>query len=375
MPTEAASPGPRAPAAPPLRLHHDLPRTVEAGASIRWSCTLEATRELAAHSRIGLARLWPSDWGDLHGQSRIGCGAGSFEHYLRHARDAALLDFVGHQANCFLVRDSEWEEQRRATAALPEPTRAALWQALRARRTWGTTGARIPLEPEADGLPMGSSCVPWSPPALRVRVEGTAPLEAVELMCGERVVFAAPLAGEGRSDRMRVAWSGLSARGNFARARMVWDGGLVVEQRRILEARGWALDTPEEGVTAQGQDAIAWRSLTAGDWDGVILRLEETPRTTLAFTAGPLTCRLPLATLGEAPRLIAREDPMRRLELRRLPRVPPPATWSGMVRDPDRSPGELAYWLRVRQSDGEQAWSSPIWVTLEAPATTPEEER
>ncbi len=505
--------------------------------------TLEArldrpgVHRLAARDRTGLlaATSNPIDcrpaptrrvvWGDLHGQSRIGCGAGGFEPYLRHARDAALLDFAGHQANCFLVSDADWEEQRRVTralhapgaflpllgyewsgetavggdrniyfpgeegelrrcshafvegpadpasdlphvrdlhahfrdrdvlgvlhvggrtsnldwhepaferllevhsthatsewllrealargyrmgvvagsdgvdgrpgsshpgrmavrnlkggltgVALPEPTRAALWQALRERRTWGTTGARILLELEADGVPMGSELEVAAPPLLRIRVEGTAPLEAVELMRGERVLFAAPLVGEGRSDRLRVAWSGLSARGNFARARMVWDGGLEVEEGRILEARGWAFDTPEEGIVAQGPGGVAWRSVTAGDWDGVILRLEETAATVLTIATGPLACRLPLAGLGEAPRLIALEEPMRRLELRRLPRVPPPSSWSGTVRDPDPTPGERAYWLRVRQSDGEQAWSSPVWVTLDAPAGARGEER
>lgn len=109
-------------------------------------------------------------------------------------------------------------------------------------------------------------------------------------------------------------------------------------------------------------------------WDGVILRLEETPRTTLAFTTAPLSCRRPLAPPGEALRPIAREDPMRRLGLRRLPRVPPPACWSGAVREPDRSPGGRASWDEDLQSDGAQGRSSPIWVTLDAPAGAREAE-
>lgn len=489
----------------------------------------EGVHRLAARDTTGLLRTTsnPIDcrpepalrvrWGDLHAQSAIGCGARGFRTYLQHARDAAALDFVGHQANCFLVSGAEWAAQQAVTAelhapgafvpllgyewsgeiavggdrnlhfpgdaaelrrcshafledrsdadtdlahvtdlhahlrgrevlgvlhvggrtsnldwhepsferllevhsthatsewlllealargyrmgvsagsdgvdgrpgtshpgrmavrnlrggltavALPELTRPALFRALRERRCWATTGARILLELEVDGRPMGSELVLRSPPSIRIRVEGTAPLEAVELMRGQQLLFAAPLAGEGRSDRVRIAWSGLAAPGNFGRARMVWDGGLVVEEGRILEAKGWAFDTPEEGIVAQSAEAIAWRSVTAGDWDGVELRLEETPRTVLRVTTGPLSCRLPLAGLGEAPRVVVAEAPMRRLELRRLPAVAQPLGWAGTLTDPDPTPGERVYWLKVRQSDGEQAWSSPVWVRLEGP--------
>jgi hypothetical protein len=32
--------------------------------------------------------------------------------------------------------------------------------------------------------------------------------------------------------------------------------------------------------------------------------------------------------------------------------------------DMDAKPGESYYFLRVQQSDGQLAWSSPIWITL-----------
>lgn len=258
--------------------------------------------------------------------------------------------------------------------ALPELSRPALFGALRERRSWATTGARILLELALEGAPLGSEVRLEGPPSFTIRVEGTGPLETVELLRGASPVFAAPLAGDGRSDRLRVAWWGLSAPGDFARARMVWDGGLEIEDGRILDARGWAFDSPEEGIVAQGPTGIAWRSLTAGDWDGVILRLEEGPRATLVVHTGPLACRLPLAGLGGTPRVVTAEDPPRRLELRRLPLRPPPPSWSGSFRDEGVGPGTHAYWLRVVQADGERAWSSPIRVTV-LPGSSPVRER
>ncbi len=249
--------------------------------------------------------------------------------------------------------------------AMPGPTRQDLWEALKARRCYGTTGQRILLSVLVDGQPMGTDYRAGAPPVIEIDVEGTAPLEAVELFRGRERIFTAPLSGEGRSDWIRVAWQGLSARGNFSRARMVWDGGLEIEHGRLRDARGWAFDTPEEGIEAQGPSAVRWRSVTAGDWDGVVLRLDEMPGTALRFTTAPLTFRLPLTSLVDGACEIAAEEPMRRVRVERLPATPPPLGWAGQYRDNDAPPGEHPYWVRVRQADGGLAWSSPIFVTLE----------
>ncbi len=44
----------------------------------------------------------------------------------------------------------------------------------------------------------------------------------------------------------------------------------------------------------------------------------------------------------------------------------PSCSFSGRFDDPSPIAGEQAYWVRVRQSDGAYAWSSPIFVTLDA---------
>ena len=70
-----------------------------------------------------------------------------------------------------------------------ELTRASIWDALYARRTFGTTGAKMDLFLEVAGAPMGSE-VAWSggPVELRATVHGTAPgLELVLVTDGEEV--------------------------------------------------------------------------------------------------------------------------------------------------------------------------------------------
>jgi hypothetical protein len=50
--------------------------------------------------------------------------------------------------------------------------------------------------------------------------------------------------------------------------------------------------------------------------------------------------------------------------VQRLPTGLPPASCAGSFVDPDPHPGCNAYWLRVLQHDGAQAWSSPVFATF-----------
>jgi len=62
-----------------------------------------------------------------------------------------------------------------------ECTRESLWEALRARRVYGTTGARILLAFTIGGAEMGSETTIAEAPRLTVRVAGTASLESIEV--------------------------------------------------------------------------------------------------------------------------------------------------------------------------------------------------
>jgi hypothetical protein len=246
----------------------------------------------------------------------------------------------------------------------PRLTREAIWEALKRRRCYATTGERIVLDVSAGGAGIGED-VRWSAvPPFDVRVEGTAPIETVELFRGcERVAGVDLLAEGGRSRRVRVAWRGTSAPGNWQRARMDWNGGLRIEGATIAAVDGWAFDTPDEGVVHHDASSVRWTSITAGDWDGVVVTLDAvTPSAELSFVTAPMSVRCRLASLGHGVRAFAAHHPERTVELRQLPDRMPPSTFSGRLADPDPRPGAHAYWVRVRQADGACAWSSPIFA-------------
>jgi hypothetical protein len=70
-----------------------------------------------------------------------------------------------------------------------ELTREALWEAMWARRVYGTTGERILVDFRLNGHLMGEEVVVASPPRLEVQVAGTAPLSRVELIRSGLVVL------------------------------------------------------------------------------------------------------------------------------------------------------------------------------------------
>lgn len=458
----------------------------------------------------------PLFWGDLHGQSIIGCGARTIDAYFAHARDFAGTDVGSHQANCFLVTNAEWEETQASTRrqqqpgrfvtllgvewsgassvggdhnlyfpgdesplrrcshefiadksdadsdlrtvedvyrhyrgsdtlvavhvggrtadlkyhepgldrlvevhsthatsewflfdalrrgyrmgviagsdgvdgrpgnshpghmgvrnvrggltaiSAPELTRAAIWNALKARHCYATTGERILLELRAGSARMGDVLVQDGPlPEFEVRVEGTAPLERVDFFRGTTCLRSVDLfaAAGPFSNRVRIGWRGLSAPGNWQRARMRWDGALRVDGAQVVEARGWAFDTPDEGIQSHDASRVTWRSVTAGDWDGVEIELDHPDAAQLTFVTAPMTVSVRLAQVPPEGRRFEARNPERCLEIRRLPERAPSCGFAGRFSDEEAVGGARAYWVRVRQADGAYAWSTPIFVT------------
>jgi hypothetical protein len=249
---------------------------------------------------------------------------------------------------------------------LPALTREALWKALAARNCYATTGERIRLELTADGLPMGSEYDARIPPLLSVAVVGTASLESVEIFRGTTPIHTVALRPPDAPlcERVRIAWRGASAPGNFARARMRWDGTATLSSGRFDAVEGYAFDTPDEGLVGVTSDRIEWRSMTGGDWDGVVARVDAPADAILSVHTPQISTSVPISALAGGPTRLADALPLRELEIRRLPADPGPSAWQGTFRDPASRPGWNAYWVRVRQWDGAYAWSSPIFVRL-----------
>jgi hypothetical protein len=95
--------------------------------------------------------------------------------------------------------------QSAITAVLArELTHEAVWEALRARRVYATSGERIVLAFEMDGRIMGEEYATREAPAARIRIRGTGEIARVDLIRDQSRAAGWP--GEGRRD-LEIEWA------------------------------------------------------------------------------------------------------------------------------------------------------------------------
>ena len=250
-------------------------------------------------------------------------------------------------------------------AYAPSLQRRSIWDAIRARHTFASTGARLILNLTADGHPMGEVFCSTQPPVLNVKVAGTAPLEKVEVLRGTKVVYSHPLVEpqSGLPTKLRVGWRGSRVKDRTRRLR--WDGSLRADKGRILSARGWAFDDPAEGIVEQNEESVRWVSQTSGDWDGVALELDGNAETTLTFTSAPATFPVRLDELADKDELVRPVTTGVGSEVRisRDNEERAPYDVAFTFQDPEPLHQDVTpYFVRVTQYDGEMAWCSPVFV-------------
>ncbi|HEX2033774.1 MAG TPA: DUF3604 domain-containing protein [Chloroflexota bacterium] len=99
---------------------------------------------------------------------------------------------TGQRMGTIASSDNHWSQPGKEgfgimAAAAPALTREAVFDAIAARRTYGTTGSRILLDFEVAGMPMGGECRLPREATVPVRAEiaGTGPLRLVEVLRGD----------------------------------------------------------------------------------------------------------------------------------------------------------------------------------------------
>jgi hypothetical protein len=311
----------------------------------------ELERLIEVHSSWGTGGWFLRD--ALARGLRLGASASSDEHRGRPGAGAP-------GANVFGARGG-------LTGVLaPELSHAAVGVALRARRTWATTGTRAVAllragdawmgdELEVDGEPIGASYALY----------GDAPWEELTIFDTEGVLLRRRLVDEvgATGDLVRVSFGGARHRDRYRWA--TWTGTVDVGGAELLGAEPWAFLHPEQELTVDGA-RLRWSARTFGGDVGAILRL------------GPGDAELAIeARVGEDDRVerftVRREEldagPIRRdlggagLHVT-VERVAAPAdlplTLTGELTI-DPPPGDSAVYLHARQADGHEVWTSPLF--------------
>lgn len=241
-------------------------------------------------------------------------------------------------------------------------SRSAIFAALKARRCYGVSGPRIDLDFTIDQQPMGSVIETRGPSQLQASVKGTAPLESLTLFQGKeaiKVVQPAAFSATAGSRRVRVSWQGSRIRGRGRR--VTWDGLIRVSGATLVSAETVAFDAKTDGILDQTSHQIRFKSSTTGDTDGIDLWLDQSEQGRIVFDSPVGRCEVDLGNLSQTQHFDFGGLGMQ-LCVERYPEqlTEYEASLSTTITPP---PGQTTpYFVKVVQSDGHMAWSSPIYV-------------
>jgi len=241
-----------------------------------------------------------------------------------------------------------------------ELTRESLWNAFQKRHVYATTGERIILRVTCGDAMMGDEITINHPPTINIEVIGTNSLEKVEIIRGLDTIYTHPFIQPNLSyDMIRIMWSG--ARVTTRRRNTDWSGEIKLNKGKILSAEEFAFDLPWNGIIEKTDQKVLYSSMTSGDCDGIILKLEASEDTRISFKTNPAQFSFQLNQLNE-PLIVEAGNIEQKVEVSRISEQKTPHNVKFNYTDQNMKPGVNAYYVKVLQSDGEKAWSSPIFI-------------
>ena len=242
--------------------------------------------------------------------------------------------------------------------------KTSLWEAFAARRCFGTTGERISLWADVEGVGMGGQVdVEGDEVAVHVRVAGTAALERIDILRRTEVVACRQLAGPSPDGALRVLWMGARRRGTAADQRVIWDGDLGVDVGRFTEVSPVNFQSAADvtRIEPEGRRLI-WTSATAGNRAGIVFHFDGPDETVLSLRTPPCSFDLTAGTIRSGVSTFEAGGLKRRVEIGPAPDEAASPDADLRINIPVQ-PGGQAVWVRVIQTDGAMAWSSPVVVT------------
>jgi len=338
-------------------------------------------------------------WGEIHGHTEMSDGCNRYEGLYRHAREEGCLDFAAAADHASYHSDNEWLWMQDVTNAWNDPGRFVTligyeWAGKQVHRNVYTSRDRLDL---FRGMypPTSSIDAVWKHFHGDQQVVGGPHAPLAHGLVWEHhdpeverfiEVYSMWGAGDSRENPLVPEFARKNQRGlpvnELLRrgAKLGFTGGGDCHEGRV----GFTQEDPEGqgrtphtfavvllyrcGMTAAFMPELGRRSLLGA------LRSRRTYATTGARILLDFTVSgVPMGQEGRAEEATCHAavhavGPLARIEIvkdgdvayaQESDALDATITWT----DPEPLTGEHAYYLHVIQADGEQAWSSPVWIT------------
>ncbi len=262
-------------------------------------------------------------------------------------------------------------------------TRAGIWKAIHQRRTFALTGDRIALAFALNGVPMGGIAPPADTREIAVQVIGGGALDAIDVLHNNRLIHRETIFPQvdTNSDSVKVYKLYIEVGWGEQDQPYLWDVGVQVVggALRGLEPRLRGYQPTENpaadanysanSVTQTAPDTVRFQAQTRRNpslhtpaTEGFAITVEGDAHTRLIVTTGTAQNQLTLAELMTGAHSFYEGGFVSPALY--VHRAVPEGEYTHQFRftHQHRSQSRDWYTIRVRQHNGQWAWSSPIWV-------------
>lgn len=323
------------------------------------------------HSAWGTFEWIMSDSIDLG--RRVGVVANSDGHKMRPGASfpgAGLFGAYGG-LTCFLAKEN---------------TRDGIFEAMRRRHHYATTGCRMYMDVRAD-LPDGSVVFERNPqgqpdaaqipaneaimgdivktPAAAVDVhvdlKANNGVERLELRSGNRVLETLrPYAESDLGNRLRFIWSGAKYRGRGRETS--WKGLVRFDKAKIARFEPINLYNLDRKLHTVGSNEIVFETITTGNYMGFDVWLDGDRDGQVEFISNQGNITLNLNQIGLEDSGLDADGLDQKLRVFRLPtqQLGNEIRFARTVDVGDT--GDTPIWISAKTEDGFQAWSTPIYL-------------
>lgn len=331
--------------------------------------------------------------GNLETAVEVHSAWGTFEWLLRDALEAGyrvgiVANSDGHKGRpgaCY-PGASFFGSYGGLTCFLAERLdRDAIFQSLRRRRHYATTGNRAyldvavelasPAEVFGKDPALGQSITQQTQRVIMgdiarvtddevylvIDVVGSAPIERLDIFDGlDRVETVRPYGVNELGSRVRLVYEGAEYRG---RARTTnWDGELHLNGNQIERTQvinNWNLD---RGIQRQDANSLVWKAVTTGNYGGIDMWLDAGTDGLMSFKTAPMSGDVKIADLGVEPLVFEAGGLERAIRIQRLPTAMTTRRLTLRRKIRIRQKGDTRLFVRIQQEDGHRMWSSPIYL-------------
>jgi hypothetical protein len=267
-----------------------------------------------------------------------------------------------------------------------ELTRDGIFECLRRRHHYGTTGTRLYLDVRSrfltDGFvfdrdpnvftntkPRKTQTVMMGDIAhtrdqsvmLRFEAVTQAGIERIEIRNGTEVIQTIrPYGSSELGSRIRVIWSGAEYRGRGRET--LWHGKAMFTEAAIRYFQEINFWNRERKLEIDNRNTLTWESITTGNFSGFDVWLDEKANSCLKIETNLGTLSVDLSDLDMEETTMEAGGLDRCIRVFRLPDHGLPQHYDAEIPVSIMPGRDNPLWVCLTMEDGSQAWSSPIYL-------------